>query len=79
MIGGASAKDGLRTQLFITKDFVIAVMIFLFVIFFGLGGGFIASFNLGSFALSLTKIIASIPLWFWLVVAGIWLINQFRR
>lgn len=59
-------------QTILNSAMVIAVIYFVFFFIFGLGGGFKAAFNLGEF-------VATIPLWFWLVIAMFWLFSQFRR
>ncbi len=59
-------------QLFITKAMVIGVLIFIFAMIFGVGGGFSTTWNLGQF-------VAKVPVWFWLVLGGLWLFSQMRK
>lgn len=59
------------TTAFLTKSFIVGILIFIFVALFGLGGGFKTAFNIG-------QIVAKIPVWFWVCLGGVWLINQMR-
>lgn len=55
-----------------SSGFVYAIIIGLFVLIAGFAGLFKTSWNLGSF-------ISKIPVWVWLVIAGLWLVNQMRK
>jgi hypothetical protein len=57
---------------FLTKAFVVGLLIFLFVFLFGLGGGFKTAFNIG-------QTVAKIPVWFWVALGTLWLVNQMRN
>ena len=59
-------------QAFINAPTIIAVIILIFVLMIGAGGAFEAAFDVGKF-------MKEIPIWFWVVLAMLWLANQFRK
>jgi len=59
-------------QAIFTARMVMAIMLFIVFIVFMSGGGFKTTFDLGN-------LVSQIPIWFWLVVALLWLASQFRK
>ena len=59
-------------QAFLTRGMVFAFMALVVFSIFGAGGGFKATFEFG-------QLIAQIPVWFWFIIALLWLVSQFRK
>jgi ABC-type Na+ efflux pump permease subunit len=58
---------------FFTKAFIIGIIVFIVFMIFGIGGGFSAIWKSGKIANQLADILSSIPVWFYVVIALIWL------
>jgi hypothetical protein len=56
----------------LTKAVAIGILILIVVLLVGAGGAFRAAFDLGG-------LVAKVPVWFWLLIGILWLINQARR
>ena len=56
---------------FVTRAFLIGILIFAFMTAFGLGGGLEAAYKAGAVA-------KQIPGWFWILLAVLWLFTAMR-
>lgn len=65
-----------KIQTFVTSGFVWAVIALLFIVPFALGGGAAGAFKLGGIAAAAGSLIQLIPVWFWLVLCGLWLVSK---
>jgi hypothetical protein len=62
---------GKRDLSFLSATLLFGVIAVIFILIAGAGGGFKTAFNIGA-------ALAKIPVWFWMVLGGIWLINSMR-
>jgi len=69
LLENKKAKSTLLTYL--TGTLITAIIAFIFLTAFGLGGGFVTAFNLGRF-------VSQIPVWAWAIL-GVWVLITWVR